>query len=52
MVLSVVEAEPMCSKPPAGVSTRISTGERRGFDASALLSIRASSPHIVKAEGT
>ena len=28
MVLSAIEAEPVCSKPPASVGVRISTGTR------------------------
>ena len=43
----------MCSKPPVvGVSIRTSTGERRGFGASAPLSTRALSLHFVKAVGS
>ena len=46
----VVEAEPARSKPIAGVSMPISTGERRGFGASALWSTRASSFHFTRAK--
>ena len=43
MTLAAVEAVQAVSKSPAAVSVRISTGERQGFRAAALLSTRASS---------
>ena len=43
MTLSVVETEPVCSKPPEGIGLRISRGERRRFSTSVPLSTRASS---------
>ena len=46
----VVEAEPARSKPLAGVSMRISTGERHGFGASARWWTRASSFHFARAK--
>ena len=46
----IVEAEPARRKPLAGVRTRISTGERRGFGASAPWSARASSLHFTAAK--
>ena len=49
---SVVEDEPVCSRPPACISMRISTGERRGFCISAPSSTRASLMYSVRAEGS
>ena len=51
MFLSIIEAELVCSKSPAGVSMRISMGKRRGFGHLAPSSTRASSRHFVRAEG-
>ena len=51
MVLSVVEAVPASSKPSAGVDVRISPGKIHGFGTSAPSSTRASSRHIMRAEG-
>ena len=42
MVLVAVEAVPAGSKPPVTVSVLISTGERHGFSAAAVLSTMAS----------
>ena len=51
MALRHLEAESACSKRPADVHVlRISTGERRGFGASAPSLTRASSLHLVRAE--
>ena len=50
MALRHLEAESACSKPPADVHVRISTGERRGFGASAPSLTGASSLHLVRAE--
>ena len=50
MVLSVVEAVPADSKPPAAdVDERISTDERHGFGASAPSSTRVPSLYIGRA---
>ena len=43
MILIAVEVVPARSKPPAAVSVRISTSERRGFGAAAPLSTRVTS---------
>ena len=43
MVLIAVEVVPARSKPPAAVSVRISTGERRDFGAAAPLSTKVTS---------
>ena len=52
MVLSVVEAVPASSKPPAvNDSMRASTGGRYGFGASAPLLTRAASMHFSRAGG-
>ena len=52
VALSVVDAESASSKLPAGgVDGGISTGERRGFGASAPSSTRALSLHLVRAGG-
>ena len=44
------DAEPVFSKPPAGVDVRIFTGDKCDFGASTPLLTRASSLHIVRAE--
>ena len=51
MVVSVVEAKPVCCKPQAGVNVCISMGERRGFGISVPLSTRASPIYFFRAEG-
>ena len=52
VVLSVVEAEPACSKRLVVVDVAISTGERRGFGASAPLLTRASAKFLSGAQGS
>ena len=52
VVLRVVGAVSVSSKPPAGVDERISQGERHGFGASVPSSTRASSPHVGRAGGS